>query len=88
MLSISVDSVYCHFAFAVELGGINFPMLSDFHPKGKVVMDYGLWREDKGHSRRTVVVIDPEGIVRWVKVILKGRPDLDEVLVVIRALHV
>ena len=83
MLGISVDSVHSHHAFAHELGGITYPLLADFHPKGKVTMDYGLWREDKGHSRRAVVVIDSSGIVRWVQVIPKGPPDVEEVLGVV-----
>ncbi len=67
VLGISVDSVYAHKAFAEKLG-IKYPLLSDFHPKGKVAESYGLYLADKGITARATVVIDREGIVRHVKV--------------------
>ncbi len=84
MLGISVDSVHSHRAFADELGGITFPLLADFHPKGEVAKLYGLWREDKGLSRRAVVIVDREGIVRHVEVIPTGAPDVEAVLRAVR----
>lgn len=84
VLGISVDSVHSHRAFAEHLGGITFPLLADFHPKGKVVMDYGLWREDKGYSKRAIVIVDREGIVRHVEVIESGPPDVEQVLSLVK----
>ena len=75
-----MDSVYSHQAFAEQLGGIAFPLLADFHPKGEVVKAYGLWREDKGYSRRAIIIIDRDGIVRHSEVIAKGPPDAEQVL--------
>ncbi len=72
--------MHSHRAFAESLGGISFPLLSDFHPKGEVVKSYGLWREERGNSRRAVVIVNPEGIVQWVQVIPQGPPDVEEVL--------
>jgi len=86
VLGISVDSVASHRAFAAELGGIDYPLLADFHPKGEVTMAYGLWREDKGYSRRAIVVVDREGFVRHVDVIQKGPPDVEHVLQVVKDL--
>ena len=86
VLGVSVDSVHSHRAFAEQLGGIAFPLLADFHPKGKVVMDYGLWREDKGYSRRAIVIVDREGIVRHSQVIEQGAPDVEKVLAAVKAL--
>jgi peroxiredoxin len=80
VLGISVDSVHSHRAFARELGGIDFPLLADFHPKGDVIKAYGLWRDDKGYSRRAIVIVDREGVVRYVEVIEKGPPDVEKVL--------
>jgi peroxiredoxin len=79
-----VDSVYCHQAFADELGGIDFPLLADFHPKGAMTQAYGLWREERGYSRRAIVVIDREGIVRHSQVIERGAPDVEALLEVVR----
>jgi len=86
VLGVSVDSVHSHRAFAEQLGGITFPLLADFHPKGKVVTDYGLWREDKGYSRRAIVIVDRGGIVRHSQVIEQGAPDVEQVLAAVKAL--
>lgn len=86
MLGISVDSVESHRAFADSLGGLSFPLLADFHPKGEVVRQYGLWREDKGYSRRAVVIVDPQGIVRYSQIIPKGPPDVEEVLAAVNGI--
>jgi peroxiredoxin len=86
VLGISVDSVHAHRAFARELGGLDFPLLADFHPKGEVTKAYGLWREDKGYSRRAVIIIDREGAVRYGEIIPKGPPDVEKMLTEIKAI--
>jgi alkyl hydroperoxide reductase subunit AhpC len=78
--------VYSHQAYAKHLGGITFPLLADFHPRGEVTRRYGLWREDKGFGRRAIFVIDTQGIVRWSKVYLSGPPEYDEVFAAIEAI--
>jgi peroxiredoxin len=80
VLGLSVDSVYAHAAFAEQLGGLDFPLLADFHPKGEVAQAYGLWRADRGYSRRAIVIVDPSGIVRHKHVIDRGPPDVEQVL--------
>ena len=84
MLGISVDSVYAHQAFAKELGGLEYPLLADFHPKGEVAQAYGFWREDKGYSRRAIVILDTQGMVRYSKVIERGAPDVEHLLSIVR----
>jgi peroxiredoxin len=84
VLGISVDSVYSHQAFATELGGLGYPLLADFHPKGEVAQAYGFWREDKGYSRRAIVIINPQGMVRYSKVIERGAPDVEHLLTIVR----
>jgi len=86
VLGISVDSVHSHRAFADQLGGLSYPLLADFHPKGEVIKAYGLWREDKGHSRRAIVIVDREGVVRYSEVIPQGAPDQEKVLAEVKAL--
>jgi alkyl hydroperoxide reductase subunit AhpC len=66
VLSISVDSKYCHDNWASSIGGISYPLLSDFHPKGAVAKSYGLYLEDSGITDRATVIIDQGGIVRYV----------------------
>jgi len=76
-----VDSVYAHRAWAEQLGGLAFPLLADFHPKGAVARQYGVWREDRGVSNRAVFIIDRDGIIRWSKLYEQSLPDNNEIVV-------
>jgi alkyl hydroperoxide reductase subunit AhpC len=60
-----VDSKFCHKAWAKSFNGIKFPLLADFHPKGAVAKEYGLWLEGAGISDRATILIDKEGKVLW-----------------------
>jgi peroxiredoxin len=63
ILGISVDSVWCHRAFA-DSRGIEFPLLADFEPKGEVCRAYGVYGNE-GTSERALFVLDDEGTVVW-----------------------
>ena len=88
VVGISVDSVFSHVAFAKSLGGITkYPLLADFHPKGEVSKKYGLWKEDKGICERAVVVVDKQGIVRYIDVHDIGEaPENAQIIEVLRGL--
>ena len=81
---ISVDSVFSHQAFAKELGGLPYDLIADF--ERKMVTDYGVRREDvEGYSgipRRTVFVMDGDGIIRWTWVTSREKPQPDYDLVI------
>src|SRR3954467_5520297 len=47
LLGISVDSAWCHQAFADDRK-LRFPLLADFEPKGGVAKRYGAYRELDG----------------------------------------
>ncbi len=64
LYGVSVDSAFCHKAFQRHLG-IEFPLLADFHPKGEVSRAYGVYNEERGHAERALVMIGPDGVVRW-----------------------
>jgi len=64
LLGISVDSAWCHQAFA-EHRHIHFPLLADFHPKGNVAKAYGAYREKEGVCERALFVINGDGVVFW-----------------------
>lgn len=64
MLGISVDSAPVQEAFAMSLGKIPYPVLADFEPKGAVTKAYGVYNEENGIPRRSVVIVDKAGIVR------------------------
>ena len=64
VLGISVDHHWAHHAFAKSLG-IDYPLLADFHPKGAVATQYGLFQADKGFTSRATVIIDDQGKVAF-----------------------
>ena len=47
------------------MGGLPYPELSDFHPKGKASQAYDLYNEERGATIRAVVVVDKEGVIRF-----------------------
>jgi glutaredoxin-dependent peroxiredoxin len=81
---ISVDSVFSHQAFAKELGGLPFDLIGDF--ERKMVTDYGVRRDDvagySGMARRTIFIIDHDGVIRytWVSSREQPQPDYDAVI--------
>jgi len=49
------------------LGGITYPLLSDFYPHGHVAQSYGVLRAE-GYSERALFIIDKQGIIRYIDV--------------------
>lgn len=64
LLGISVDGVWCHAAFARDRN-LQFPLLSDFEPKGAVSRAYGAYRTADGTSERALFLVDSDGVIRW-----------------------
>ena len=64
VLGVSIDSTFCHANWAQSMGGISFPLLADFHPKGGMAGSYGLYLADSGITDRATVIIDSSGVVR------------------------
>ena len=64
LIGISVDSKWCHSAFA-ENRNLHFPLISDFEPKGTVSKLYGAYNEMNGESKRALFVIDEQGVIQW-----------------------
>jgi peroxiredoxin len=64
LVGISVDSVWCHLAFA-ENRHLQFPLLADFEPKGDVSRLYQAYRAADGTSERALYVLDADGVIRW-----------------------
>jgi peroxiredoxin len=65
LVGVSVDSHWAHRAFREKLG-LTMPLLSDFEPKGEVIRAYGAYIDRVGHGNRSLVLIDEDGVVRWV----------------------
>ncbi len=87
VLGISIDHIPCLKAWAESLGGISYPLLSDFWPHGAVAQLYGVFRED-GRSERALFVVDKDGVVQYVDVHdIDDQPDNDEVFRVLSRLE-
>jgi glutaredoxin len=63
-LGVSVDHIPCLQAWADSLGGISYPLLSDFWPHGQVADLYGVLRP-VGSSERAIFIIDKDGYLRY-----------------------
>jgi peroxiredoxin len=64
LVGISVDSAWCHQAFA-EARHLHFPLLADFEPKGAVARQYGAYRDSEGVCERALFVVDRDGTIFW-----------------------
>ena len=80
VLGISVDSAPVQRTFCSSLGNIPYPVLADFHPKGHVAQLFGVYNEERGNSRRSVIIIDKDGVVRFKQVYERGLPNPEEIL--------
>lgn len=76
LIGLSVDNVPTQHAWVEAMGGLGFPVLSDFWPHGGVADRYGILRSD-GMAERALFVIDEQGIIRYIDVHdINRRPDL------------
>ncbi|NDV70097.1 redoxin domain-containing protein [Dysgonomonas sp. 25] len=79
VIGISVDSKWSHMAFAKERQ-LKFPLLADFEPKGAISKLYESY-DEKGHSKRSIYLIDKDGVIRWSYLSPEGiNPGVDGVL--------
>jgi peroxiredoxin len=63
LYGVSCDSVWSQKAFKAQLG-VTIKQLSDFEPKGAACRAFGVYHE-VGFPQRALVIVDPEGIVKW-----------------------
>lgn len=75
-------------AWAEELDGIHYPLLSDFWPHGETAQAYGVFRADEGTSERAIFVIDAQGLIRYIDIhAIDDQPDNQQLYGVIEQLH-
>jgi len=80
LLGITVDNLPTLRAWTDQMGKLWFPVLSDFWPHGAVAGRYGVLRSD-GVSERALVVIDKNGILRYIHVHdINKRPPLEDLV--------
>ena len=63
LYGVSCDATWSLRAFREKLG-VSIPMLSDFEPKGETCRAFGVYHPG-GFPKRALVIVDPEGIVKW-----------------------
>ena len=79
VLGVSIDSIHCHANWARDLGGVSFPLLADFQPKGAVATSYGAYLQKAGLADRATVLIDSGGTVRHASSVTPdGKRDIAE----------
>ena len=80
LLGITVDNIPTLFAWTQEMGGLWFPVLSDFYPHGAVSQKYGILRSS-GVSERALFIIDKGGIIRYIDIHdINTRPPFEELV--------
>lgn len=86
--AISCDPVQSKQAWGKSLGGISYPLVSDFWPHGEASKKYGVFNERLGRPDRAIFVIDKQGVIRWVKLYEPGiLPDNGELLTELKKLE-
>jgi lipoyl-dependent peroxiredoxin subunit C len=89
VLGASIDSQFVHLAWRNahdDLKDLPFPMLADV--KRELSSALGILNQDAGVALRATFIVDPDGIIQWVKVngLNVGR-SIPETLRVLRALQ-
>jgi peroxiredoxin len=64
LYGVSCDATYSQQAFREKLG-VSIEQLSDFEPKGAASRAFGAYFEPGGFSNRALVIVGPDGNVRW-----------------------
>ena len=72
ILQISADPVPSLKAWAEQLGGLPFPLLSDYWPHGAIGKAYGVFNDERGMDKRSAFLVDEKGVIRFVKVYEPG----------------
>lgn len=84
LLGISIDSTWCHDAWATHLG-VTYPLLSDMsRDVGKA---YGVFNEERLIHARAIFLIDKNGTIRFKELYAPGKlPEPEALLNEVRKL--
>lgn len=78
-LGINVDHEHSKAAWAKVINLSKLTILSDYNPLGKTAKDYGVFLEDLNASGRANILIDKDGLIKWVKAYeIDEIPDFEE----------
>jgi mycoredoxin-dependent peroxiredoxin len=74
-------------AWTEQLGGLPFPLLSDYWPHGAIGKAYGVFNDERGMDKRSAFLLDAQGIIRFSKVYEPGTiPESKDLLEQLRQL--
>ena len=88
LIGLSVDFSPALRAWSAAMGGIRHPLLADFWPHGAVAKSLGIFNEAAGIANRTLMIIDPDGVVRHTETHQGTLPDPAAALNRLKALQV
>ncbi len=80
MLGLSADPRAALRTWANSLGNTPHPLLSDFWPHGETLKAFDVFNDQSGTARRSLFIIDKEGIVRHKELHQGTLPDANAVL--------
>ncbi len=84
LLGISCDSVFCHEAWTRHLK-LSYPLLSDIHRK--TCEAYGVYNPVRACARRSIFILDKDGVIRFKEEYAPGQlPDPERLLQAVRGL--
>ena len=87
LVGISVDNLPTLFAWTRQMGGLWFPVASDFWPHGGLAKKLGILRSD-GAAERALFLVDKKGTIRFIDVHdINARPDLGPLIEAMEQVH-
>ncbi len=90
VISVSTDTHFSHWMWkktSPTIKNVEYPMASD--PSGSVSRAYGVWQPESGLNKRGRFIINPEGMIMAVEVLIGpiGR-NVDELIRQLKAMQV
>lgn len=87
LLAVSTDTLPSIESWCASLGGLSYPVLSDFWPHGHTSLKYGVLRSE-GIAERSVFVIDTQGKIRHIELYdIRSEPPVGPILAALEALR-
>ncbi|THB63512.1 MAG: peroxiredoxin, partial [Desulfovibrio sp.] len=87
LIGVSVDNIPTLYAWVEQMGGLWFPVVSDFWPHGELAEKLGILRSE-GETERALFLVDSQGIIRYIDVHdINTRPDLGELIQAMQSLN-
>ena len=80
LIGLSADPRAGLRSWSNSLGGLSHPLVSDFWPHGATLRLYDILNEDTGMPRRSLMIIDTEGIIQHAELHQGTLPDPEAVL--------